>query len=171
MFSAVAPGRVQRSIKKFQKLNGYHEDHARWHHAAVYIGNYLICEATRTGVKHAEVFDYVGNSLIRVRRDTALSSEQSSQIAINALLRLRSSYSFSAVLKLWWQCKRGSCNKRYIPRVPSPLAVICSQLYGDAHMAVSGKALDKDANQPITPASLSETTLLQDIKTSWLNII
>jgi uncharacterized protein YycO len=89
LVSAVTPNFVQRAIQKFQRDEGYHEDDARWHHAAIYIGDSLICEATRAGVKGAEIFGYVGNYLIRVRRDKTLTLDQSWKIAINAMWRLK----------------------------------------------------------------------------------
>ena len=38
LFSAVEMNGVQRAIVKAQERIGYADEHARWHHAAVYIG-------------------------------------------------------------------------------------------------------------------------------------
>jgi hypothetical protein len=83
---------------------------------------------------------------------------------------LNSSYSYGSILKLWWQSGYGRLSKRYIPRVPSPWSVICSQLYADAYGKVCKRTLDDDVYRPVTPASLSCTDCLQDVPTNWLTI-
>ncbi len=47
-------------------------DDARWHHAAMYIGDANICEATASGVNLVPIFDYVGTHLLRLRRGQIL---------------------------------------------------------------------------------------------------
>jgi uncharacterized protein YycO len=152
-------------------MGGYHPHHARWQHAAVYIGDYYICESTRWGVKSSTIFPYIGNYLIRVRGDRSLSSDDTWKIAIQALLRLKYKYSYSSIIQLLWQSKYSSWDQPDEPRRFSRRAVICSQLYADAYGSVTGKTLDNNVNLPITPAGLSCTSLLQDIKIHWLKIV
>lgn len=40
LISPLAPTILQKQIQKGQKLGGYHEDNARWTHAAVYLGSH-----------------------------------------------------------------------------------------------------------------------------------
>jgi hypothetical protein len=49
LVSALTPNRVQLAIERVQCRGGYHPHHARWQHAAVYIGDYYICESTHVG--------------------------------------------------------------------------------------------------------------------------
>jgi hypothetical protein len=168
LVSALNPSRIQGAIERVQRQGGYHAEDARWQHAAVYIGDYGICEATRVGVKAAMIFPYIGDHLIRVRRDPALSSDDSWRVVVQALVRLNYSYSFSSILQLLWQARGGYRAPRNSPRVFSQRVTICSQLYADAYGNVTRKTLDNDVSLPVTPASLSCTPLLQDVQSQWL---
>ena len=70
LFSAVHPNWISKSIIRGQENGGYAAEDARWHHVAVYLGDGIsICEATSTGVHHAPIYPYLGEYLLRVRRD------------------------------------------------------------------------------------------------------
>ena len=86
LVSATSPNHIQKAIERVQIKGGYAAEHAQWHHAAVYLGDYGICEATRSGVKADKIYQYIGNHKIRVRRDTSLALNQRWKIAVQALL-------------------------------------------------------------------------------------
>jgi hypothetical protein len=104
LVSAINTDIIQRSIYRFQRRSGYTEEDARWHHAAVYIGDYDVCEATRSGVHVRKLFHYVGNHLLNLRTDPTLAPDDSWRVAIQALVRLKYSYSFPR--------SRNACGKR-----------------------------------------------------------
>ena len=53
LVSNIQPNWTHHVIERVQKLGGYSENDARWHHAAVYLGsNGEICEADVGGVIH-----------------------------------------------------------------------------------------------------------------------
>lgn len=168
----MTPDRIQDTIHEFQRTAlGYLEEHARWIHAAVYVGDYNICEATRYGVRIADMFGYLGGYLIRVRRDPKLSSDESWTIAMRAVFRLKEPYAFRIAVRLWWDSKRGHLLIRRFPRnVPPYAGVICSQLYADAYGEVTWQALDNTVDHPVVPASLSCTKQMQDVESRWLEI-
>ena len=68
LFSVIRPSFMQRQIIATQERERYAEEHARWHHAAVYIGDRYLCEAVPRGVRYHPVAEFVGDRLIRARR-------------------------------------------------------------------------------------------------------
>ncbi len=66
LVSSNKPSLIQNAIRKVQG-QGYPNEHARWEHAAVYIGEAALCEATMMGVCVSNVYQYVGNHLIKIR--------------------------------------------------------------------------------------------------------
>lgn len=166
LVSAIDPGFIPKSIIKVQSTF-YAADHARWHHAAVYISDNMICEALRGGVQHISIIDkYIDTHKIRVRRDVdpSLSLDQRYKIAIEALIRLKYKYSTQSIAKLFYQSK---CNARLQPKDFSKATTICSQLFADAYGAVTGKTIDKNINIPVTPAALSANSDLTDVNIIW----
>jgi hypothetical protein len=170
LVSSLTPDFTQRAIKTVQERGGYHVGDAQWHHAAVYLGDYALCEATKTGVKAGKIYPYIGNHLIRVRRDISLTDDLRWKIAIQSLLRLEFSYSSWSIAKIWWQSRVGFWNDNFKPQNTSKRAVICSQLYADAYGSVTDKTVEEKDDIPVTPAQLSVCTLFQDVQTHWLTI-
>ncbi|MBM3582205.1 MAG: hypothetical protein FJX37_09615 [Alphaproteobacteria bacterium] len=154
-------------IIKAQHAN-YVIEHARWHHAAVYVGDGFLCEADIGGVRHVEIDKYLGRHLIRVRRDMTLSIDDQYKIALRAMTRLREDYGFRQILALAFHGIRGSW-------YPSQLAlgsrgVICSHLYNYAYMGVTKRLLFSTGDRPIIPAELSLTDVLSDVPVYWHRI-
>lgn len=170
LVSSLTPNYVQKAIKIVQEKGGYHPEHAQWHHAAVYLGDYGLCEATRTGVKAGKIYPYIGGYRIRVRRDMTLTDDLRWKIAVQALLSLNVSYSYKSIIEILIQSRDGWWKNNFKPRNTSDRAVICSRLYSDAYGNVTNKTVEQQYNTPVTPAQLSCCTLFQDVQTHWQTI-
>ena len=147
----------------------YNLEHARWHHAAVYVGEGFICEANMIGgVRRRPLHAYVGEHWIRVRRDSNLNELDGYKLAIRAMTRLGQRYDFGAILRLIGQFIGGFWK-------PATLALnskgaICSRLYELAYWAAAGRILYNTDGRPIIPADLSLTDQLVDVAVNWRRI-
>ncbi|MCH7693776.1 MAG: hypothetical protein IID50_10070 [Proteobacteria bacterium] len=162
------PSLVSKLIIKAQE-SSFDFEHARWHHAAVYVGDGFLCEANIfPGVQYRPIHDYVGKHCIRVRRDFALAEGEGFKLAIRSLTRLRETYGVLTALGLGLKALRGFW-------LPTTLAldsqgVICSRLYDIAYMAATGRTISYTGGRPIIPADLSLTGNLEDVPVYWLEI-
>ncbi|WP_374090458.1 hypothetical protein [Methylomicrobium lacus] len=170
LVSALKPGIIGKAIRSVQEQGGYAQDDARWEHAAVHIGSGTLCEATRKGVCVASVFDYAPNHLIRIRRNHALTQDQRWELAVNALKQQNYSYGFFSIGSILWKSRKGFWNTQGKPISFPKRAVICSELYADAHVKVCGQALGNLRSGEVTPASLSMDQSLADVQTQWVRI-
>lgn len=151
-------------IRKVQERGGFPAEHARWEHAAVYIGKGKICEANRGGVKFAMLSKYAASHWIRVRRDVQLNMDRRHELVIHALTSTTLRYSFLDIFSLWKQARFGfgsveGGRKLLGPQYPRS-ATICSQLYADCYVHVTGKILGDLQDGISTPAALSATDTL-----------
>lgn len=171
LFSAVEPNRAQRAIVHAQLELGYAAEHARWHHAAVYIGDLQLCEAVFQGVRYHPVTDIFLGSRLRIRRNTQLTEEERFRIAIRALMRLSKPYDFWSVT-LSWLRSRGTAFGRACSRELRVRgdAVICSGLYHETYMEVTGQILSAVADRDVVPADLSACGGLVDIPAVWARL-
>jgi hypothetical protein len=159
---------VSRLIIKAQEGAYYHQ-HARWHHAAVYVGGGFLCEAhVRGGVQYRPLDNYIGKHWIRVRCDDRMSESQGYELAIRAMTRLRESYGFSEILKLSWLAIKGFPARS--PLALAPKGAICSHLYDMAYRGVTKRMLYDTGDRPIMPAELSMTDELKDVPVCWRRI-
>lgn len=162
------PSLVSKLIINTQK-SGYDFEHARWHHAAVYVGEGFLCEAKIfPGVQYRPIHDYVGKHCIRVRRDFTLAESEGFKLAIRSLTRLREVYGVLTALGLGLKALKGFWH-------PTTLAldsqgVICSLLYGLAYIAATGRVISDTGGRPIIPADLSLTGNLKDVPVYWVEI-
>ena len=133
LVSALKKPLVSRAIEKVQRKAGFDEWHAQWHHASVYVGNNLVCEAQLWGVRVVSVFKYTaGTHQLRFRRNPALDDLSSCMLALEAALKLKYGYNWRSILQLLVQAKLGWNGGSGKPRQLSDRATICSQLYADA---------------------------------------
>jgi hypothetical protein len=155
-----------------QKKGGFSDEHARWHHAAVYVGHNFLCEADTSGVNYVPIYRYVGKHLIRVRRDHSLTLTEGYDIAIAAMARLKGQYGFGSIIKWYLKSLKGFWQPDLgIAPVFSTNAVICSELYYLAYAAVTQKLVVPGvAERSVTPAHLSATDQLQDVQMEWRSI-
>lgn len=170
LISAISPGFIARAIRRVQYRGGYADEDARWEHAAVYIGSGAICEASRKGVNVESIFDYIGSHLIRVRRNTSLTSDQGWNLAVHALLMKKYRYGFWSVVGLYVKSKVGFWRNQGKPISFPKRSVYCSELYADAHVKICDVALGNLKSGEATPASLSLSSKLGDVSLSWVKI-
>ena len=158
----------ERILRTQTKLN-YGDDDARWHHAAIYIGDSYLCEARPGGVRYHPVVEFVPHMLMRVRRDRALAQPQQFRIAIRALMRLTKPYAYGSAarswLRSWWRPGQFTLSGRARNR-----AVICSQLFHDAYMEATGRTLVERADIDVLPAELSACPDLSDVSATWAHL-
>jgi len=167
---ALNPGLGSRAIIQVQTSGGHHPDDAKWHHAAVYIGAFQICEARVSGgVRLTYLYDYVGTHELRVRRDLALAPADQWKVVVSVLSKLQSSYGRMAALRLWWQSTRGFWHP--VQSYGDARAIICSQLYADAYALVTGRLLMQGRIGLPTPADLSLTSVLTDVQVDWVRLV
>jgi len=157
-----------KAIVKAQEQGGHHPEDARWHHTAVYIDDYLICEAQPGGVRTAYLYEYIPTHLIRIRRDLSLPQEHRYKIVVNALRRLREPYGFLSIFTLWKQSKIGFWHP--IQGYGYGRALICSQLYAEAYFLATDQWLVHGKLGLPTPADLSLTSVLTDIQINWVKL-
>ena len=171
LFSAVEMNPAQRAIVNAQVDLGYAEEHARWHHAAVYIGERALCEATFRGVGYHGITDTFLTSRIRIRRIPQLKRKERFRIAIRALMRLTKPYDFWSVTLYWLRSQNTSFGAAFSRefRVKGR-AFICSELYHEAYMAVTSRVLLTDPDRDVLPADLSASRGLVDIPAGWAQL-
>jgi hypothetical protein len=172
LFSAVHPNLIQRRITAAQSRQ-FLPDHARWQHAAMYMGRGRICEATVVGgVRVADLYSYVPESAIRVRRCPilALDEEGSCDLVFEALSRLGQNYSLTTIWNLWKRTRLKSLVKPYSMTFTRPTHV-CSGLYADAFSQSTRRVVYNGGGDIPMPAQLSVTDQLNDVESSWLRLI
>ena len=161
-----------RLIRKVQLLGGYHASDAAWEHAAVYVMDDTICEATRSGVRIGSIYSYLGTHRIRVRRNPKLTVDERWSLVVNALKSGNYAYGYSSVIGLAIKSWFGFWTKSRGRRMSYPKrAVYCSELYVDAHVKSCGILLGNLEGGESTPASLSKDSKLQDVSIAWTRIV
>jgi hypothetical protein len=168
--SSVQTSLVGSQIRRVQEDGGYAADHARWEHAAVYIGHRgEVCEATRNGVHLGHISAYIGKHVLRFRRAADLPSDTRWHIVVNAMARLGTKYGFGEILDLYWQSRIGYW-KRHDKGGHYRRAIICSELYSDAFSRSTGRVLWNTLGTEVTPAFLSASNQLTDVSIAWKRI-
>lgn len=170
LFSAVKPSLLTNRIVTMQSRGGYDSEDARWHHAAIYVWGDIICEAGAAGVSCMPMYDHIGHSLLRVRRDPDVDREQGYQIAITAMARLGEKYGYKRLWDLKGVAKRGFWKLARSLNHNRNNTLVCSELFSDAYSVVTGKVLWNTSGQEVTPAFLSHTSRLLDVPFHWLRI-
>jgi len=169
LVSSVHPGWVTRRIIETQSRK-YHPDHARWQHAAIYMGNGFLAEATTRGVKYHPVQNYVGHYYLNVRRNPDLTTDERWLVAIEAGVRLREAYRFADILIIYWRSFAKLGRQIHPNSMIQASSVICSQLCQDAHAKVTNRLIVSLAVNPVVPAALSQTEMLNDVPLCWCAI-
>jgi hypothetical protein len=173
--------RISRRIVDAQTRGGFHERHARWTHAAVYLGDdEHIGEASfwvrgfPSGVILRSIHSYCdGTHVIRARRPRDMTTKQRLRIAIGALRNLRKGYSFRQIAQFYIAAASGRGFWSGMPRGPriGVRALVCSTLYQDAfNFAHHGTRVLLGTLS--TPAHLSASTDFEadEPRPGWLQI-
>jgi len=174
--------RISKAITEAQVRGGFDAEHARWTHAAVYLGDdEHLCEATfktpgyPDGVIIRSAFEYCdGTYVLRARRPKGMTEKQRLRIAIGALTNVGSPYSWRQIIQFgsaalsgrgFWG---GSIDRG--PRI-KVRALVCSTLYQDAwNFAYQGNTVRLGSF--CTPAHLSASPDFEDDEPElgWLQI-
>jgi hypothetical protein len=169
LFEPVRPGPVDRLIQKAQRKGGFDEVHARWTHAAIYAGYRFVIEAAVSGVRYADLCDYTGKYRLCVRRAPALAPSQCYELVIQASARLGQRYSIGTATRIGFNSLRGFWN--YAALLEGVRGNICSKLYSDCYLAISGRTIiPGDLPVTVTPAHLSRTDALCDVRVGWVDL-
>jgi len=170
LFSDVTPDFSGRMIRKVQSANGFHQQHACWEHAALYLGHDQVCEAVWPKVRVVSLGEIILGKRLLVRRRDGLSDDQRFAIAIHGAAKTGSWYGWPDILRLglarasMWRL-RGEVPQRIATR-------ICSQHCADAYAASIGVVLATAAGlqRATTPADLAMTAQLQDVSLCWRSL-
>ena len=170
LVSKVSRNLIERLIVNTQERLGHAPDDARWHHAAVYVGDRYLCEARPGGVRYHPVVESVDrNTLLRVRRNYDLTDSERFRVAIRALMRLSRAYSYDSIARSFF---RPLSPRRFVLALrPRKRALICSQLFHDAYAEVTASNLVDRLDRAVVPAELSATNKLEDVKTHWVRLV
>lgn len=166
LVSSNKPNVVGRLIRHHQsKL--FPPEHAKWQHAAVSGGRFELCEATISGVRSCEYWDYMtGAYEIKIRRLSNATADERSKVAYFAATNVRSAYSLLNALNM--RAVFGSGNGWQRPIIKTK-GVVCSQLYFEACMRV-GYLLSNFPPENVSPAHLSMTPLMDDVPLRWVSV-
>jgi hypothetical protein len=173
------PDKISKLISGVQGDGGYHADDSRWTHAAMYVGDgFSVVEATFEDllsggdVRLTSLDAYCdGLNCLRFRRSRFLLTElEGWRICVRALSRLKTSYSFTDAVRMWYNIvvkKRGFFDSdRWIP---FSSAVVCSTLYADAYNESTRRSLG-EVSGVCVPAWLSLSEEFDDVDVKWIGI-
>ena len=171
LVSSVVPDAVTKQIISTQGRSGFSSDDARWQHAAVYLGDGYVMEATTHGVQYSPIYAYLGKHRLRLRRPVGLTNEEARwRIALQAAVRANEKYHFATILRIYYRSFRGRWGSPITSFRAQSRALICSQLYSDSYSAVTGLLLTQTVADVITPAALSASDKFEDVPLYWKTI-
>lgn len=171
LVSSVVPDFVGKLIRQVQEDGGYGKRHCRWEHAAIYIEDGVICEATRKGVHLSSIYTYMGSHLVRVRRNPLLTTDQRWRLVVSALKKTNYRYGYMSVIDLYFKSLKGFWSNNGKASMTYPKrARYCSELYVEAHTHTCGIYIGNAQGGESTPAHLSLDTTLSDVKIKWIAI-
>ena len=168
LFSSIKPSRIAKALSTKQRDSGFSDEDARWTHAAVHIAKGRMVEAVPVGgVRLGFLFDRILSSLVCVRRRAGLTKLQRAEICIEALSRLGQGYSLSYI----WRMRKLLANRFHWDPIHNDDAPnICSMLYYYADLEVTNDTVVPGKYFGISPAHLSATKTLADVKVNWLRL-
>jgi hypothetical protein len=169
--SSIEPGFMDRQIMAVQDQLGLAREHTRWTHAAIFLYEDWIVEATpREGVITRSLYPDIPDALFRVRRWPHLTEEERYKIALCAQRMLGARYDKKVAFFAGLKARFGEwCRHDWFP-VTRP-TILCSKVFYDAHVEVTRTLLkDCPLNDLVTPAHLSATGDLKDIAVPWLKV-
>lgn len=153
-------------------LKAYAADHACWTHAAIYIGNGLLCEAVLSGVREHSVYEYFEAYKVRVRRAEFASEHERFAVAIRAMRRLGSKYSIGSIYTIATSSKKKFSKpggQSYSQR-GGMTSMICSMLCFDSYFEVTNESPLNDAVDLATPADFSQSGKFSDVQVGLLRL-
>ncbi|MDO8756757.1 MAG: hypothetical protein Q7J64_01985 [Elusimicrobiota bacterium] len=153
LFQSTVSRVVPNAIERFQLLQGHSPEHARWYHAGIYAGGFLVCDAQRSGgVKLRSLISFTQGHNWRILR---LKPGLGSPVAVlnEAKRYMGKSYAYWKIpfamlgIALPDQARQGA---------------ICSTLCADALFESAGEAFTE---KPVAlPADISASGLLDEVQ-------
>jgi hypothetical protein len=171
LFCSVSPNWIDKGIASTQDKAGFAADDSKWTHAAVFLYEDFIVEAELFGVRSRSLYSSVPDSKFRVRRRPNLQLEERYKIALCAQRMLGTRYGLRTALSLGWRARTLKMWDRPWSPWIEVREKICSQVFYDAHAAITRHFLDGCSEPPIMPAHLSATADLFDVDVPWLEVI
>ena len=170
LFAPQVPSLISKLIQQQQERWGARPEHARFTHAAIYIGlDHLICESVpHGGVRYSTLDARLDHSCCVVRRWPGLTREQGQRIAFQAVSHLGEPYGWGTILAQL--LKRGSLLSE-----EAAAHLICSRLCDRAitrALLEQGFPIQNTFVHPkpgdfVTPAVLSLSPKLTDVEVEW----
>jgi hypothetical protein len=167
----VAPRRPAWHQKRIVEVQAgsYDVASAAYTHAAVYLGDFQICEAVLNGVRVHSILDYLVEYRLLVRRLATVDDHTGYRIAIRAIQRLRRRYSLALIVQIAWQAFRGLHRGRLpglMDRFAAGVPTICSALCVES-IAEATQLIVKIQNGVPLPADLAATSKMVDVNVRW----
>lgn len=144
---------------QYASLSGATRAGAQYTHAALYVGNGLLVDATAgAGIAERSVWDYCQFRMLALRRVPGLSRVQADNIVIKARSHLGKSYSWLGVIA-----------SKLIPQTePNPDRLYCSTLVGLVVAQGSGRKLASIPRyKPLHPGTLAGHWGLDRVDLEW----
>lgn len=170
------PDIVSKCITSLQSF-GYGE-HARWTHAAIYVGDgWRVCEATvdeglppRGDVRLTAIWDFCNERTVLRLRRPQVSRDIGWLMVIEAMTQLRQSYEVGKILQYAANVVRDKSEWHAAnpKQVSAPL--VCSTLYANAYRRVTRKVIEENDGMCM-PALLSLTPEFEDIPLYWRRLL
>jgi hypothetical protein len=174
LYSSHKPDWISARIVSTQK-KAFPEQHARWHHAAMYIKDMWVCEAELFGVSYRRLFDDLdGITRIRVRRPdyaglngrTGISEEKIQfELVVNAMSRISVPYGYWKAWDLFRQAQSSFISP--VVKYGQARSVICSELYAEAYLKATNELPVPNHPEIPTPAHLSSSTSFHEVAVGW----
>lgn len=166
LFSPYQPKPHQSAIIELQKKS-FAAPHARWTHVSIVFDRERIVEAVTPRVSCSTIYSQVVHGKLRVRRAIGLTTRERYRIAIEAMSSIGRRYSVGHAVGMGL---KGLLSSYILPKrfQPHEKAIICSQLFTDSYVTVTGKSVVPGKLSDITPADISWTSSLQDVPLGWV---
>ena len=171
LVSSIEPSTLTKQILGAQLRGGFNADDARWQHAAVYLGDGYVIEATLRRVQYVPIYAYIGKYRLRLRRPIGLDQNERWKIAIQAAVRANERYAIGSIFRLYFRSFKGLWTREMPSAIKAQAtSLICSQLYSDSYSSVTGHLLTRTVLETATPAALSHSDAFEDVDLFWATI-
>lgn len=158
-----------RVIRNTQ-LKVYNDTEARYVHAAVYLDDFLVCEAVGGGVRIDTLLDALPDYRLLVRRPKYKDDEDEFKVAMRSLMRLSQPYSYGYLWTVFRHALRGLHKDRFPgikDRFGAGLATICSMLYADSFAEATNRAAVSMSAGIVLPADLAASDNFDTVSVRW----
>lgn len=152
------------------QCTAYDDEQARYVHAAVYLDDFLVCEAVGSGVRTDTLLDALSDYRLLVRRPKYREDEDGFKVAMRSLMRLRQGYSYGYLWTVFRHALSGLHKDRFPginDRFGAGLATICSMLYADSFAEATNRAAVNMGAGIVLPADLAASDTFETVAMRW----